>query len=291
MELKIEGVSKTYRNGVQALKDVPLTTPAGMHGLLGPNGAGMLDHFAMRSPMRSMRRFLVCIHDATPAYARETRTMIRDLAPLVGRRISLGVVPDWHRQWPLAAHPEYCRLVQEASEELLLHGYFHQRQRGWGPTTVLAERCDEMNGLDRDDTQRTLERGQRVFTEVFGEPARGFIAPGWQLGHLRRGDGNTAGLEHALGFFAVASRAGRSVPLATWTWDCGRWGWLGHVGHGIGWLRQSLDRGVPTLAIHPRDLERGFWPRILRLTQALLERGYEPSTSAGLLQASRGRRC
>jgi ABC-2 type transport system ATP-binding protein len=40
MELKIEGVSKTYSNGVQALKDVTLTIPTGMFGLLGPNGAG-----------------------------------------------------------------------------------------------------------------------------------------------------------------------------------------------------------------------------------------------------------
>ena len=40
MELKIEGVSKTYANGVQALRDVTLTIPAGMYGLLGPNGAG-----------------------------------------------------------------------------------------------------------------------------------------------------------------------------------------------------------------------------------------------------------
>ncbi|HET7464238.1 MAG TPA: ABC transporter ATP-binding protein [Longimicrobium sp.] len=40
MELKIEGVSKTYANGVRALKDVTLTIPAGMYGLLGPNGAG-----------------------------------------------------------------------------------------------------------------------------------------------------------------------------------------------------------------------------------------------------------
>jgi ABC-2 type transport system ATP-binding protein len=40
MELKIDGVSKTYANGVQALKDVSLTIPVGMYGLLGPNGAG-----------------------------------------------------------------------------------------------------------------------------------------------------------------------------------------------------------------------------------------------------------
>ena len=40
MELTIRGISKTYSNGVQALKDVTLTIPAGMYGLLGPNGAG-----------------------------------------------------------------------------------------------------------------------------------------------------------------------------------------------------------------------------------------------------------
>jgi ABC-2 type transport system ATP-binding protein len=40
MSLHIRGVSKTYPNGVQALKDVTLTIPAGMYGLVGPNGAG-----------------------------------------------------------------------------------------------------------------------------------------------------------------------------------------------------------------------------------------------------------
>jgi len=40
MELRIENLSKTYRNGVKALDNVSLTVPAGMFGLLGPNGAG-----------------------------------------------------------------------------------------------------------------------------------------------------------------------------------------------------------------------------------------------------------
>ena len=40
MELQIRGVSKTYPNGVHALRDVSLSIPAGMYGLLGPNGAG-----------------------------------------------------------------------------------------------------------------------------------------------------------------------------------------------------------------------------------------------------------
>ena len=40
MELSIEGLSKTYSNGVRALDDVTLSIPQGMFGLLGPNGAG-----------------------------------------------------------------------------------------------------------------------------------------------------------------------------------------------------------------------------------------------------------
>jgi ABC-2 type transport system ATP-binding protein len=40
MELKIKNLSKTYANGVQALRDVCLDIEKGMFGLLGPNGAG-----------------------------------------------------------------------------------------------------------------------------------------------------------------------------------------------------------------------------------------------------------
>jgi len=40
MHLAIRGVSKTYSNGVRALRDVTLDIPRGMYGLLGPNGAG-----------------------------------------------------------------------------------------------------------------------------------------------------------------------------------------------------------------------------------------------------------
>lgn len=40
LELVITNLSKTYPNGVRALRNVSLTVPTGMFGLLGPNGAG-----------------------------------------------------------------------------------------------------------------------------------------------------------------------------------------------------------------------------------------------------------
>jgi len=38
--LSIENLSKTYANGIEALRDVTLEIPRGMFGLVGPNGAG-----------------------------------------------------------------------------------------------------------------------------------------------------------------------------------------------------------------------------------------------------------
>ncbi len=40
IELRIDRLSKTYPNGVRALRDISLTIGPGMFGLLGPNGAG-----------------------------------------------------------------------------------------------------------------------------------------------------------------------------------------------------------------------------------------------------------
>lgn len=40
MNLEIKNLSKTYDNGVEAMKDVSLNIGKGMFGLLGPNGAG-----------------------------------------------------------------------------------------------------------------------------------------------------------------------------------------------------------------------------------------------------------
>ena len=207
--------------------------------------------------------------------------MIRDLSPLVGRRLAVGVVPDWHGHWPLAAHPAYCRFVRDASDEVLLHGCVHRRHGRSGPVSVLAEACDEMNGLDRDETHRALQRGQEVLIEAFGSPARGFLAPGWQSGHVRTVAGRS-GLEYLLGYFAI-EHAGARLPLATWSWDCGRWGWLGYLGEASGNAVRRIANGTISLALHPRDLERGFWPRILELIRRLLACGYAASTPGALL--------
>lgn len=59
--LSIDKVTKTYANGVQALRDLSLEIPAGMFGLLGPNGAGkstlMRTIATLQQPDRGAIRF------------------------------------------------------------------------------------------------------------------------------------------------------------------------------------------------------------------------------------------
>jgi ABC-type multidrug transport system ATPase subunit len=81
-------VSKTYANGVQALKDVSLTIPTGMYGLLGPNGAGK----------STLMRILATLQDADAGSA-----TLGDLDVLTRKddvRRTLGYLPQEFGVYP-----------------------------------------------------------------------------------------------------------------------------------------------------------------------------------------------
>jgi ABC-2 type transport system ATP-binding protein len=104
MQLVIENLSKTYSNGVQALKDVNLTIYQGMFGLLGPNGAGkstlmrtlatlqeadsgriMLGDIDVRLQQQEVRKILGYLPQEFGVYPKiDAETMLNHLAVLKG---------------------------------------------------------------------------------------------------------------------------------------------------------------------------------------------------------------
>ena len=62
MELKINDLSKTYKNGVQALKNVDLTISTGMFGLLGPNGAGKSTLMRTIATLQKADKGTICLN-------------------------------------------------------------------------------------------------------------------------------------------------------------------------------------------------------------------------------------
>src|SRR4051812_10623220 len=66
MDLRIEGLSKTYENGTRALNNVSLTIPPGMFGLLGPNGAGKSTLMRILATLQEADAGSVFLGDSSP---------------------------------------------------------------------------------------------------------------------------------------------------------------------------------------------------------------------------------
>ena len=88
MKLQIRNISKTYSNGVQALKDVTLTIPQGMYGLVGPNGAGK----------STLMRIIATLQESdTGSIFLDTLNVLEDK---VGVRKVLGYLPQEFGLYP-----------------------------------------------------------------------------------------------------------------------------------------------------------------------------------------------
>ena len=114
MELRIEGLSKTYANGVKALDQVSLSVPRGMYGLLGQNGAGK----------STLMRTIATLQDADAG-----SVLLGDLNVLVEKdavRQRLGYLPQDFGVYPrinavdMLSHLALLKGITKASERKAL---------------------------------------------------------------------------------------------------------------------------------------------------------------------------
>lgn len=119
MDLIIEGLSKTYGNGVKALDNVSLHIPTGMFGLLGPNGAGK----------STLMRILATLQEADSGTARlgdpsqgsgETIDVLKDKDAV---RRTLGYLPQEFGVYPKVSAYEMLAHIA------LLKGVAHRGER------------------------------------------------------------------------------------------------------------------------------------------------------------------
>ena len=227
------------------------------------------------------RRFVVTLHDVSPAAEAAVLRQLDILRPLLGVTIAAAVIPA-------AAGPGWdacpTLLAALAPLERLLHGWRHRRDTGGDPLSVLCGRVDEFAGLSRQQAARRLHDGQRALADLFGRPAAGFLPPAWRRGAVDDEGLAAAGLDFHVGFFHARHRNGTAVKLATETWDFGPASIWGYAGTPLGHLLRLRPAAVPVLALHPCDEQRGFLPHARRAVAQLLDAGYAPATFANLLE-------
>src|SRR5690348_16649108 len=83
----------------------------------------------------SQRLLLASIHDVSPRFESEVDALLDLLAPAVGNRLAMLVVPNHWGDAPIVPRSAFAaRLRRWADDgiEMFLHGYFHRDQQRHG---------------------------------------------------------------------------------------------------------------------------------------------------------------
>ncbi|APR99646.1 DUF2334 domain-containing protein [Pajaroellobacter abortibovis] len=150
-------------------------------------------------------RIHVSIHDVSPVFAEEVEAALA-YCRQAGVVPTLLVVPNFHGQWPLSHHPDFCarlRKLQGQGHEIFLHGLTHQSRtqppskrvthhaptlRPSQPTGLswhFAQRMvsnyeAEFFDLSLAEADERLQQGIETFNLV-GLQVHGFIPPAWSM--------------------------------------------------------------------------------------------------------------
>jgi predicted deacetylase len=178
---------------------------------------------------RPDRLLLASIHDVSPRFESEVDGLLDVLAPHVGSRLAMLVVPDHWSSAPIVpGSPFATRLRNWADQgiEMFLHGFTHRDDAQYeGKADRLRARLmtaseGEFLGLSYGDASARFARGKKLVEEVIGGPIAGFIAPAWLYGAGAHQALRNAGVALAEDHLRVWSPATGDIlakgPVITW---------------------------------------------------------------------------
>lgn len=134
---------------------------------------------------------LASVHDVSPRFEGEVDRLLELLAPHVGERLAMLVVPNYWGEAPIVAGSPFATRLRgwaDAGIEMFLHGYFHRDQ---SPHQSSADRLrarfmtageGEFLGLSRNNASARIAEGRALLEDVIGRPIDGFVAPAWLYG-------------------------------------------------------------------------------------------------------------
>src|SRR5205085_10389754 len=143
------------------------------------------------SPTPPHRLLLASIHDVSPRFESEIDRLIDLLAPHVGTRFAMLVVPNHWGDAPLVPGSRFAARLRSWAEqgiEMFLHGFTH---RDYAHYSGAANRArarfmtaseGEFLGLSRDEAAKRIAEGRALVEGVTGKAIDGFVAPAWLYG-------------------------------------------------------------------------------------------------------------
>lgn len=240
-----------------------------------------------------MKRLFASIHDVSPRFEGQVDRLLDHLAPYVGRRLAMLVVPDHWSSAPIT--PAFAaRLRSWADEgiEMFVHGWTHRDDSAHAGTAAALKAKHmtagegEFLGLSHAEALARMRRGKALIEDVTGRAAAGFIAPAWLYSEGARAALADAGFALAEDHARVWQPGGATLargPVITWA-SRSRMRQLSSLA-AAGALRYALQ---PTrhvrIAVHPGDTGVPALLDSITATCAAF-RHHRPSAYAELLAA------
>jgi predicted deacetylase len=141
--------------------------------------------------MHGERLLLASIHDVSPRFESEVDRLLDALAPHVGDKLAMLVVPNHWGDSPIIPGSSFSRRLREWADsgiEMFLHGLVHRDERRHASTfdrfraRYLTAGEGEFLGLDRTEAIARINRGRAIIEHSTGRPIAGFVAPAWLYG-------------------------------------------------------------------------------------------------------------
>lgn len=147
------------------------------------------------SPVRHHRLLLASIHDVSPRFESEVDRLIDLLAPHVGTRLAMLVVPNHWGEAPIVPGSPFAGRLRgwaEQGVEMLLHGFTHRDDAQYSGAAdrvrarFMTASEGEFLGLSSAEATARINEGQALVESVIGRPIDGFVAPAWLYGEGAR---------------------------------------------------------------------------------------------------------
>ena len=245
------------------------------------------------SPTRHNRLLLASIHDVSPRFESEVDGLLDLLAPHVGTRLAMLVVPNhWGNAPIVPGSPFAGRLRSWADQgiEMLLHGFTHRDEAQYLGTAdrvrarFMTASEGEFLGLSSAEAMTRISEGQQLLESVICRPVDGFVAPAWLYGEGAREALRLSTIPLAEDHLRVWSpRTGAELawgPVITWA-SRTRMRLFSSLAAAAALRHAPLD--VLRIGVHPPDVRHPALVRSIGKTFAAARRNRQPARYGELL--------
>ncbi|MGE8188907.1 DUF2334 domain-containing protein [Pseudomonas sp. NPDC086278] len=251
----------------------------------------------MVEPMKTPSLLLV-LHDVAPQTWADYQPFVEAVDALGGVPMTWLVVPDFHRNNDLEAHPAFTSMLSRRiarGDELALHGYFHcddqpkpNTPRDWFMRRIYTHE-GEFYRLSQAAALARLRAGIEIF-QRYNWPLAGFVAPAWLMSEGTRQALRQLPLRYTSDsqhLYQLPAFTPIDAPGLVWS---ARSAWRRGVSKWLSDQREQRWRQSPVirLGLHPVDMRhefsRNYW---LHTLKRLLAEGRVPMTKLQWLNLQR----